>query len=277
MSDIEVVHLVWAAAGLEPFRRFLSSYREYPGGLDHGLVILYNGFSADALGEHRALLDGIPHRELRLPFMARDLRAYVWAAERCSARHLCFINSYSTLLAGGWLRALNGYLVRPGVGAAGATGSWESFYSNYLRRLKELGRPSSPLAWARHVNRLRKLRRYRANFDPAPNPHLRSNAFMIERSRWLSLERSSLKTKWQTWLFESGKRSMTAQLSESGLKVYVVGRDGEAYAQDRWPLSGTFRLGNQENLLVADNRTRQYDEADEDGRRYMREIAWGAD
>ena len=65
MPEIEVVHLVWAAAGIEPFRNFLRSYRHHPAGSDHGLVILYNGFGAGNLGPHRALLADIPHRELR--------------------------------------------------------------------------------------------------------------------------------------------------------------------------------------------------------------------
>ncbi len=277
MSEIEVVHLVWAAAGIEPFRDFLVSYRQHPPGVDHDLVVLYKGFVADGLSEHQTLLADVPHRELRMPFEARDLGAYFWAAERCTGRYLCFINSYSTLLADGWLRTLHDRAIQPGVGAVGATGSWESFYSNYRRRLADLGPPASLMDQIKHLNRLRKLRRYRTNFDPAPNPHLRSNAFMIERSRWLGLQRSELKTKWQTWLFESGKRGMTAQLGASELEVYVVGRDGRSYPKDSWPESGTFRLGRQDNLLVSDNRTRQYDKADDAGKQYLRELAWGAD
>ncbi len=275
MPEIEVVHLVWAAAGIEPFRNFLRSYRHHPAGSDHGLVILYNGFGAGNLGPHRALLADIPHRELRVPFTARDLQAYFWAADRCGARHLCFMNSYSTVLADDWLRTLHQHVVQPGVGAAGATGSWESFYSNYHRRLNVLGRPSSLIEWAKHLNRLRKLHRYRANFDPAPNPHLRSNAFIIERSLWLGLERSSLHTKWQTWLFESGKRSLTAQLAADGLNVFVVGRDGSAYATADWAESGTFRAGDQRNLLIGDNRTREYEEGDPGKRAMLSRLAWG--
>jgi len=189
---------------------------------------------------------------------------------------LCFLNSYATMLTPGWLRKLYGHATQPGVGAAGATGSWESFYTNYLLRVTELGPPTSPTARATHLARLWRLRRYRAHFRPAPNPHLRSNAFMIERSRWLALSHSSLKTKWSTWLFESGKAGMTPQLAAQGLEVVVVGRNGRGYSRDEWPASGTFRSGDQANLLVADNRTRQYAEAGEEGRRHLSRLAWGA-
>ena len=55
---------------------------------------------------------------------------------------------------------------------------------------------------------------------------------------------------------------MTAQVLARGERALVVGRDGEAYAPERWPESATFRSGGQANLLVADNRTRQWEEAD---------------
>ena len=275
MPEIEVVHLVWKPAGIEPFREFLRSYRQYPAEVDHGLVVLFNGFRGDDLGEHRALLAGIPHRELRVPRPVRDLRAYFWGARNAEGRFLCFLNSYSSVLAAGWLRKLHENVTQPGVAAAGATGSWESFYTNYKLRIAEVGQPGSPIGWVKHLNRLRKLRRYRANFSPAPNPHLRSNAFMIERSRWLALVPGSLRTKWSTWLFESGKRGLTPQLTAQGLEVVVVGRDGRGYTPDLWPQSGTFRKDEQANLLIADNRTRQYAEAADAARSYMSRIAWG--
>lgn len=275
MPEIEVVHLVWKPAGIEPFREFLRSYRECPGEIDHDLVVLFNGFRGDDLADHRALLVGLAHRELRVPYPVRDLKAYFWAARRAEGRMLCYLNSYSTLLVPGWLRMLYEQVTQPGVAAAGATGSWESFYTNYLLRMEEVGQPRSVTTWVKHLIRLQKLRRYKANFRPAPNPHLRSNAFMIERSRLLSLSPGSLSTKWSTWLFESGKRGLTPQLTAQGLEVVVVGRNGRGYTQDEWQQSDTFRRADQANLLVADNRTRQYAEAGEEAKRYMSRSAWG--
>jgi hypothetical protein len=275
VPDLEVVHLVWKPAGIEPFRAFLDSYREHPAGVDHDLIVLFNGFRGDDLDQHRALLTGIRHRELRVPRPVIDLEAYFWAASHTEGRLLCFVNSYSIVLAPGWLRMLHEQATRPDVAAAGATGSWESFYSNYLLRIKELGRPRSPVEWVLHLNRLRKLRRYKANFNPAPNPHLRSNAFTIERERWLGVRPGSLRTKWATWLFESGKQGLTPRLRAHAGEVVVVGRDGRGYTADEWAKSNTFRSGDQVNLLVSDNRTRQYAAADDETKRYMHRIAWG--
>jgi hypothetical protein len=131
------------------------------------------------------------------------------------------------------------------------------------------------MQWVKHLNRLRKLRRYRQHFMPAPNPHLRTNAVMIERSRWLSLQPRRMRNKWDALLFESGISGMSSKLLNQGLDVVVAGRDGRAYRRIEWRDSGTLRNGHQENLLVADNRTRQYDQADEQGRQLLSLLAWG--
>jgi hypothetical protein len=275
MAETDVIHLVWRGAGFESFRTFLASYAQYPAGEDHELVILFNGFRTEELELHRALLEKSKHRELITPRPMLDIAAYFWAAEQCTGRFVGFLNSYSTLLADNWLRRLVDQVRLPRVGAAGATGTWESVYTAYAKRIERLGGPRSPADWPRHLYRLLRLRRYRAQFNPMPNPHLRSNAFLIERERWLQLHRPPLVTKAQTLQFENGKQSMSGQLLSAGLQLYVVDRDGNAYAPEEWPRSQTYRRGKQEKLLVADNRTRQYEEADEIGKRYLEEISWG--
>jgi hypothetical protein len=76
---------------------------------------------------------------------------------------------------------------------------------------------------------------------------------------------------------ESGKRGLTCAIEERGYAAVVTGRDGIAYSKERFRESHTFRLGEQCNLLIADNRTMQYANATERERRLLREIAWGDD
>ena len=59
------------------------------------------------------------------------------------------------------------------------------------------------------------------------------------------------------------------------LEVLLVGRDGRSYRKEEWSRSKTFRLDNQQNLLVADNQTRQYDQADLETRKHLTRLAWG--
>ena len=53
-----------------------------------------------------------------------------------------------------------------------------------------------------------------------------------------------------------------------------MGRDGIGYPREEWALSRTFRSGEQENLLIADNRTDQYANGDEAFRTLLAGLAW---
>lgn len=108
-----------------------------------------------------------------------------------------------------------------------------------------------------------------------PNPHLRTNGFIIERRLFLNLVPDAIASKTQSYLFESGAESLTAQLLRRGLKVVVVGRDGVNYDIDQWARSRTYRLGDQSNLLIHDNQTRAYENLDSVGKATFAAMAWG--
>jgi hypothetical protein len=60
-----------------------------------------------------------------------------------------------------------------------------------------------------------------------------------------------------------------------GLQILVVGRDGRAYEKENWFRSNTFRTGDQENLLVADNQTTEYAKSKNCKKQYLSYCAWG--
>jgi len=61
-----------------------------------------------------------------------------------------------------------------------------------------------------------------------------------------------------------------------GLDAVIVGRDGRRYGISEWPSGATFRQDEQQNLLVADNRTIDYSTASPEVRRQLAAAAWGA-
>jgi hypothetical protein len=111
-------------------------------------------------------------------------------------------------------------------------------------------------------------------FPRFPNPHVRSNAFMVRRDRWLNLEFAP-RRKVDTSLFESGPDSFTVQMRKQGLATLIVGRDGAAYDVPKWPHSRTFRLEDQGNLLVHDNHTRAFDAMSRGARTAHAWMTWG--
>jgi len=112
-------------------------------------------------------------------------------------------------------------------------------------------------------------------FPRFPNPHIRSNGFMLRRDLLLSLRVSPTATKIDANLFESGALSLTQKLRRTGLSAIVVGKDGRGYDVPDWWRSGTFRLGDQGNLLIADNHTRAFAVMSDGARVAHARMTWG--
>ena len=115
---------------------------------------------------------------------------------------------------------------------------------------------------------------YFNNFPPFPNIHIRSNGFMIARQLLLDVAAAEITDKNESFLFESGRTSVTAKIRELGLAPLVIGRDGKSYDIADWPFSATFRSVRQQNLLIADNQSRSYDAASAELRRVYRRMTW---
>ena len=253
--EICLVHLAWAGTDPSTLQRFLDSYHEHPAGTSHRLVISWNGYrDRDQLGAAQRVAEGTEHDDFVVEGSKLDLAVYREVAQWVSEPAVCFVNSYSRVIADTWLASMARHLAEDDVGLAGATGSWES-----------------PLSAA-----ILPLRLLRAGRYPAfPNPHIRTNAFMLERRRLLDLRWPEITRKSEAYELESGNEGMTRQIEAQGLRAVVVGRDGRAYDRDGWRESRTFRAGEQDNLLVEDNRTQQYDEARGGARRKLARMAWG--
>jgi hypothetical protein len=253
-ADVAVVHLVWAPLGVEPLGRFVTSYRAHPAGQEHRLIIVYNGFTRGSrLDQWQEALTDVRHEELLLKGRRLDLAAYREAIEQSDAEVFCFLNSYSEPLVADWLRLLVGHLNDSSIAAVGASGSYESIRttSHPLTRIRKRGIPAFP------------------------NPHLRTNALAARREHLIRVRWPRLTSKLDALRFESGAHSLTRQLQGFG-RVVIAGRDGRAYDVDAWRESNTFRWGNERNLLVADNRTREYLAASPKRREDLERRAWRA-
>lgn len=254
LSGTDVFYLAWPPLGEPPLEQFAASYRQHSAGCEHGLCVVLKGSDRGAFA-HRChtLAERLTARVLVMPDMGKDLDTYRAVARTTGAHQVCFLNTSTEILADQWLERLRAALRRPGVGLVGATASYESARSSAPRPLRPL-----------------MALRYR----PFPNPHIRTNAFMLQRDLMLALDWRPAQYKRAALELESGKRGITGQVQARGLSAVVVGRD-VAYDREHWYESRTFRSGDQENLLIADNRTRQYADADPARRAQLAAMAWG--
>lgn len=221
----------------------MASYRAMRESIAHDLVIIFKGFEGHDKGPYLELLSGIEHIDVDVADTGLDIGPYLEVARQSDHERLCFLNSFSVLLAPGWLAKLDLALSEmPNAGVVGATGSYEP-----------AGRDA-----------------------PFPNYHIRTNGFLIARELLLDLDLWEMREKPDVSRFEAGPRSLTRQIIQRGLEPYIVDCDGVAYAKENWEASATFRAGEQEKLLVADNRTNAYLDADPDMRRWLSCLAWSS-
>jgi hypothetical protein len=215
---------------------------------------VFKGFAAGQdLGPWRHALAGIAYEELHAEAGCLDLGTYRDVVEEVEAACYCFVNSASVVLADNWLAIIVHHLRDPSVGLVGTSASYESV------------RTAAP-PW---------LRLLRQDFEPFPTPHIRTNGFAIRRDLARSLDWPRPCTKLEAWKLESGKHGITRQVLARGYEAVVVGRDGVSYTSERWHESATFRSGRQANLLLEDNRTRQWETANPAWQARLERMAWG--
>jgi hypothetical protein len=295
-ARIALVHLVRSANGPAPFEAFLDSYTQFPAGTEHDLVLLFKGFDGPA--QLRPYLErAADHRPAQLEVCdaGLDLTAYVRAAAMLEHERVCFVNSFSEILVPHWLGLLDAALDDPAVGAAGATGSWASHLSYNLFQLgvpgayarafagrraareamHEISGTRQPQAAPYWLFTLRETLRHMRGTGRFPAVHMRTNAFLVDRERFLDLAGSQLRTKWDTYRLESGPRSITAQLCDGGTPPVVVDAHGVARTPPDWHRGDVFFQAGQAQLLVADNQTRSYASATPAQRAVLSAFAWG--
>lgn len=106
------------------------------------------------------------------------------------------------------------------------------------------------------------------------DPHVRTNSFCIQRELYLDIVTSDPHTKEAACAIEAGPASLTRQVMRRGLSPRIVCRNGTDAALLDARDTRTFWWGQQENLLVSDNRTDDYDLADPARRAFLQRAAW---
>ena len=226
-------------------RAFLHSLLHQPAGAAFDLIFVLKGFAAGEIDEN------LPPFAKALPCPVHELRIrdeifhiavfFELAAALAGYDRILFLNSYSRLLGHNWLASFeHGFAEVPNCGVVGATGGYEVM-------------PGLPF----------------------PNIGLRTNAFLIARDLFTSLDPGALETQRGGNQFEAGHKGMTKQIRAMGLEAVIADKFGKIWRHEDWPESRTFRSYNQEGLLVSDNRTAQFMASSNRKRWRLARLNWG--
>lgn len=112
-------------------------------------------------------------------------------------------------------------------------------------------------------------------FPSFPNPHVRSNGFMVRRESMLDLKSSDIESKLDACAFESGMNGLTSKLRRAGYAAVIVDRWGNGFDVEDWWRAPLFRVSDQEGLMLVDNQTRQFLAMSEGARAAHVRMTWG--
>ncbi len=281
-KKIAVVYLSWLPYGIKHFRSFLESYLLHSPGWNHELIIAFNGTELSHPNPPEIFLSelqakkNVTYRVLYFP-KGQDIEIYAKIAAQLEHDYILYLNTYSVILGNNWLK---NYAENWGshTGAIAASGSWQSYFSSVfslhsIRKEKDETLPK----YFRKIKLLIKASIYwRFLFNAFPNPHIRTNAFFVERTVFTDItKRLIIRNKMDAYRFENGKKGLTKLLEKLGKEVLVVNKQGDIFPKNDWHLSFTFRKGNQENLLISDNQTREYQQANAETKIQLSKLSWG--
>ena len=226
---------------------FFRSLKDQQAGEEYDLVIAAKGYGAEEPIAYANVLSSLPcssYKTMHFPDEMPPTAVFREAAALCNTEFVLPLISWSRIIAPNWLsRYLEAFDSIPDCGIVGASGGYECLNDD----------------------------------TPFPNVGIRSNAFMVRTEIFNSLNAGLQLTLLDGNGFEAGPNGMTKQIVARGLKPVIVDRFGGRWLPEDWPKSRTFRLAEQEGLLIADNRTMQYTCGSRRKRGRLVKRCWGPD
>ncbi len=311
---IGFAYLARAAEPSFKIQKFIASYKQYAAGVDHDLIVMYKGgdthrqlfegiahqpFIIDDEGfditAYMKLANASKHKLLCFSNSNTTLLSQGWLkklSDGLSGNGVGMVGataSFESLATSFELLAKVVWLAKK------ARIPFDSDIAEHYSWLLEDSAPAwlegrmrpslrsilgrmTPLEtrWSRRwAKRLRRRSSFLNDHHRFPNPHVRSNMFMIERERLLDLGMPNVKTKQDAYAFESGKNSLSNRILAAGLGLTVVDAEGRVIGLDQWKNSNTYRSGDQGLLLASDNQCESYFKASQSGRNTLTMMSWG--
>ena len=267
MSQVLIVYLISVYDDRKNLKQFINSYKKYKAGTNHDLLICFKNFS-----KNDPIFDTNELNEVKfIKFLDNhsqndyDWHSYSRVAKNYKDKIVFFMNCHSFPIVDDWLK---------------------KFYDNYEKKTllgpggSKASMVNDALNGIHSSNKIKSILYAISNFYDFgffPNPHIRSNCFMISAENYLGLkltERYMLKKK-GTWINESGRNGMTNQLKRKNFNILVVNSEGKAFIEKDWNKSNTYAINDQSKLIISDKYSRIYDNSNETEKLQISKQVWG--
>ena len=186
---VAVAYLARGGPGAaDSVRAFLDSYKDMPADYAHDLFVMVKGWPTSERDELARLLSCVDHAVIELPDDGFDWGAYIRTARTLDHEWLVFFNTHSGIQSAGWLRKMMA-AASDTIGVVSATASWGSIYNPLMSAW-----PAVVFTYRNRglfkafVGGMLRVLQFPLHAIPAriffaapPNPHVRSNGFLVRR------------------------------------------------------------------------------------------------
>jgi hypothetical protein len=244
MNNIIVVYLISTYDDKQNLKKFINNYLEFSAGSDHELIICFKNFMSNDIIFKTPELNQIKYTKY---IDNNDFNDYDWGSYQRISKYyinkiIFFMNCHSRPLVKNWLKLFEINYSKNSL--LGSGGSFESMVNSAIKGNHTESKFKSIIYTISNF----------LDFPLFPNPHIRSNCFMISAKDFLELKLNNANkfNKKGTWINESGRNGMTNQLKKKKFNIYVINSDGKKFEERDWHLSETYALKNQSKLIISD-------------------------
>ncbi|MDC3106464.1 hypothetical protein OA382_00505 [Candidatus Pelagibacter sp.] len=244
---------------------FIEKYRLNKSGVFHDLLICFKLLNEDQIFAKKKLLKDINYIEYidNSTFNDFDLGSYNRIARDFPSKLIFFLNGNSYPTCHNWLKKVtDNYNDNSVIGTSASN----------LSMLSSL----RPKKFYKFIGYYLKKKKYKKLFNKFPNPHLRTNGFLIRSNDFASfMSNKTINKKEDVWCIESGKSSLTNFFKSKGFEIYVINSDGYRFPENAWMQSKTFNYLDQDKFIISDNQIRKYSSLNEFEKKLQQYNTWG--
>tara|TARA_B100001057_G_scaffold280940_1_gene281345 strand:- start:1981 stop:2796 length:816 start_codon:yes stop_codon:yes gene_type:complete len=264
-KKILVCYLITKFDEKNSLKNFLKKYQEMQSGINHELLICYKFLNQKEITIIRNILKDLNFIEYIDQHIINDfdIGSYGRISKNFPSRLIFFLNGNSFPNCHNWLKIIADNYEENSI--IGTSASNLSLYSSL--KLKK---------FYKFFTYFFRLYKYKKKFDKFPNPHLRTNGFLINSDDFNHyMIDKNINNKEDSWAIESGKKSLTNFFKNKKFNIYVVNSKGNKFSEIDWKLSETFNYHKQDKYIISDNQIRKYLDLDDVKKKISQLETWG--
>ena len=259
-----VVYVFSKFDDINRFKNFIESYKKYPSGHPHELIICFKLLDDEKLRLCRSIASGLSYKEFLDPVKVNDFefKSMERAIQNFDNHIILFLISHCRFEKANWLQIIKNSFVRNSF--MGFSGSNESIFSSY-----EFKKFWKIFSYFKNYFFLKK------NFNKFPNPHVRAPSFVLKQKDFLDfVKNNKYLNKMDAVKSECGKNSMTNFFLKKGFKIFIINSSGMNFDLQNMEKSMTYCNKPISDVLISDRHHRKYQLSSSTKQQKMKKKVW---